>query len=482
MSKLLSHLGAVAASLALSACAVGPKAPVPGAPPSAAGPFVSSRPETAANAPARNDWWRLYEDPAVDRLVTQALANNNELEAASANLRAVRASLRETRGDRLPRFTTTASASRQQPSASALGPAMSAAGRPEAYETYDAGLEVSYEVDLWGRIAAAVRAARADANAAQAALEVLQVSVAAETARAYADACAANAQIAVAERTLALQNRTADLVERQRQAGGGDGLDVARARSAAASTAAAIPPLRAQRDGALFRLGTLVGVPPKEVDSQIRACGAVPRVAQAIPVGDGESLLARRPDVRRAEQEVAAAAARVNVAVASLYPSITLGGSAGATALDIADLGKDDNFRFSIGPLISWSIASPGTSRARVERADANLDAALARFDQTVLVALQETETALSAYAAELDRNRALSEARARAADAARLAEIRFQAGSDSFLAVLDAQRTLAQAEMALSASQGALATAQISVFKALAGGWDAGPRQLAQR
>jgi len=179
---------------------------------------------------------------------------------------------------------------------------------------------------------------------------------------------------------------------------------------------------------------------------------------------------------------VAAAAARVNVAVASLYPSISLGASAGTTALEIAGLDDDENFRFSVGPLISWSISSPGTSRARIGRADANLDAALARFDQTVLAALQETETALSAYSAELDRNRSLAEARARAADAARLAEARFSAGSDSFLAVLDAQRTLAQAETALSASQGAVANAQIAVFKALAGGWTPEVRQVAQR
>ncbi|WP_284220080.1 TolC family protein, partial [Brevundimonas denitrificans] len=206
-----------------------------------------------------------------------------------------------------------------------------------------------------------------------------------------------------------------------------------------------------------------------------RACVRPPQLSRPIPVGDGAALLARRPDVRQAERQLAAAAARVNVAVANLYPTITLGGSAGVTALDIADLGEGDNFRFSLGPLISWSFTNPGVSRARVERADALTEAALATFDQTVLLALQETETALAAYANELDRRTALQAARDQAATAARLSRLRFDAGADSFLSVLDAERTLAGADAQLAASDALVTTYQIALFKALAGGWNAG-------
>ncbi len=339
-------------------------------------------------------------------------------------------------------------------------------------ELYDVGLDVAYEIDLFGRVGSTIRAARADADAQAAALDVVRVSVAAETARAYADACSANAQITVAERSLALQQDTVDLTQRLLEGGAGTGLDTARARSLLASTRATLPTLRAQRDGALYRLSTLTGVTPAEASVAARACVRPPQLSQPIPVGDGAALLARRPDVRQAERSLAAAAARVNVATASLYPSISLGGAIGTTAADAGDLGDDASFNFSVGPLISWSFPNILVARARIAAADARTEAALASFDQTVLAALQETETALTNYANELDRRAALTEARDQAANAARLARLRFDAGADSFLTVLDAQRTEASAASTLAQSDALVTTYQIALFKALAGGW----------
>ena len=462
------------ASLVLASCAVGPKAPDATLPPSASGAFIgASTPAVTAEA-ARDDWWRLYDDPALDALVRLALVENNELEAAAANLRRVRAALGEARTGRLP--STTTSASGQYGRASAATLPGGNGGQPlDEGETYDVGLDVAYEVDLFGRVESTIRAARADAAAAAAALDVVRVSVAAETARAYADACSANAQIEVAERTIALQGDTADLTRRLLEAGSGDGLDVARARSALETSRASLPPLRARRDGALFRLATLTGRTPAQASEAARACARPPQLTQPIPVGDGAALLARRPDVRRAERNLAAAAARVNVATADLYPRISLGGSVGSTALDAADLGDDASFRFSVGPLISWSFPNVFAARARIEQASAGSEAALATFDQTVLLALQETETALADYAHELDRRAALEAARDQAAHAARLSRLRFDAGADSFLSVLDAERTLATADAQLAASDALVTTYQIALFKALAGGWSEG-------
>uniref|UniRef100_UPI00289DCA5B TolC family protein n=2 Tax=Brevundimonas TaxID=41275 RepID=UPI00289DCA5B len=239
---------------------------------------------------------------------------------------------------------------------------------------------------------------------------------------------------------------------------------------------ATLPPLRAQRDGALFRLATLTGRTPAEASEAARGCQAPPQLSQPIPIGDGAALLARRPDVRQAEARLAAAAARVNVATASLYPTISLGGSLGSTALDASDLGEDANFRFSVGPLISWSFPNIAVARARIKQADAQTDAALATFDQTVLVALQETETALSAYANELDRRAALLNARDQAATAVRLSRLRFEAGADNFLTLLVSERALAAADAALAASEAQVVTNQIALFKALAGGWAEAP------
>ncbi|AQR62939.1 RND transporter [Brevundimonas sp. LM2] len=475
-TRLSPLLTACAASALLAACAVGPKAPDATLPPLASGAFVST-PLGAANgavskAEARSDWWRLYADPTLDGLIEQAFAQNNELEAAVANLRAVRASLSEARSGLLPTTNTSASATRSQ-SSTATSIGLPAGQDAPELDVYDVGLDASYEIDLFGRVASTIRAARADVDAQAAALEVIRVSVAAETARAYADACSANAQIAVAERTLGLQQNTADLTQRLLEGGAGTGLDTSRAQAELALTRAQLPTLRAQRDGALYRLSTLTGVTPTEASQAARSCQRPPQLNQPIPVGDGAALLARRPDIRQAERSLAAAAARVNVATASLYPTISLGGSLGSTALDASDLSDDDSYRFSFGPLISWSFPNILATRARIEAADARTEAALATFDQTVLAALQETETALTNYANELDRRAALTEARDQAANAARLARLRFDAGADSLFTVLDAQRTEASAEATLAQSDALVTSYQIALFKALAGGWE---------
>lgn len=472
-NKTLSFLTAAASSALLAACAVGPKAPAADLPIAGTGAFVGAVSPTVSTAAARDDWWRLYEDPTLDALIQQAFAENNQLEAAFANLRAVQASLSQARVGRFPTTTTSAQAQRSRASAATIQGLPAGQDAPEI-DTYDVGLQAAYEIDLFGRVESTIRAARADARAAEAALATVQVTVAAETTRAYADTCSANAQIAVAERTLELQRNTANLTQTLLDGGAGTGLDVASARAALAQTASTLPTLRAARNEALFRLATLTGVTPAEASQAAAACVRPPQLSQPIPVGDGATLLARRPDVREAEANLAAAAARVNVATANLFPQISLGGSIGSTALEAGELSNDQNFRFSFGPLISWSFPNVFAARAQIKAAGARSDAALATFDQTVLTALQETETALSNYANELDRRAALTEARDQAARAASLSRLRFNAGADSFLLVLDAERTQAGADAALAQSDALVTTYQIALFRALAGGWQA--------
>ncbi len=468
--KSLALVGA--SSLVLAACAVGPKPPVADLPVAGQGAFVgSSNGAITADAP-RDDWWRLYDDPVLDGLVSQALAENNDLQAAQANLRRVQAALGSTRSAGVPSVTSSASVDYGRSSAAVIPDGAPATTPFDNGETYDIGLNASYEIDLFGRIGAAIRAAEADAGAAAAALEIVQVTVAAETARAYADVCSANAQIGVAERTIELQASSADLTQRRLEAGAGNGLDTSRAQAALESSRAVLPSLKAQRDGALFRLATLTGRTPSEASQAARDCSTPPKLDRLIPVGDGAQLLARRPDVRQAERQLAAAAARVNVAYADLYPRISLGATVGSTALSAGGLGDDTAFRFGVGPLISWTIPNPGGARSHLREASAATDAALATFDQAVLVALQETETALANYANELDRNASLKGARDQAARAANLSRLRFEAGSDSFLTVLDAERTLASSDAALAQSDALVTTYQIALFKALAGGW----------
>lgn len=416
-------------------------------------------------------WWRLFEDPVLDGFIREALARNNELKATAANLRQVRAALSEARSAQAPSTTLEAGADYKREAASrAILPARD--GELEL----STGFSFSYEIDLWGRVSEAVAAARADARAAQAALDAARINVAAETARAYADICAANQQIAVTERTLDVQTRTVELTQRLAEGGRGTRLDVVRAQVNVETTRASLPRLTADRENARFRLATLTGRTPRELADAAAGCMAVPVIAKPIPVGDGAGLLARRPDIRQAEQALAAAAARVGVATAALYPSITLGGSIGADALQLASLREDGALSFNIGPLISWSFPNVWAARAQLRAAEAGMDRALAEFDQAILTALEETETALQDYAAELARIEALKAARDAAAEAARMARARYELGANDFIAVLDAERTLAGAEIDLARAQARATGARISVFKALGGGWQSAP------
>lgn len=463
MTRLKSIAGLLAAT-ALSACAVGPNYQVP--PPVAAGQgaFIAAEPTVATPDAPAGEWWKLFQDPTVDALVQEALVANKDIAVASANLSRVRAVLSETRSGLLP--STTVSASGQRVRDQNL-----LTGRYGENDHYAAGFDMSYEVDLFGRVRRSLEANRADTDAAQAALDVVRISVAAETARAYADVCAAGAQIAVTKRTIALQQETYDLTARQLDAGRGTALDTSSAATQLETSKAVLPPLEAQRAAALFRLALLLGKAPSQAPAAVANCAVVPQVRQLIPVGDGSAMLARRPDVRQAERELAAATARIGVATAALYPSVTIGGAISTSGLETGDLG--DDFRFNVGPLISWNFPNIGAARARVNQAGASAEGALALFEKANLTALQETETALNAYARELDRRAALKRARDQGATAVRLARLRYEAGSDSFLTVLVVERNLATLEAQLALSDAQVTTNQIALFKALGGGWD---------
>ena len=463
--KLLVGLGL---TLALSACTVGPNYVKPTPPPIATGSFAETAKTTAvAPAPLPDHWWQLYNDPALDRLVTEALAHNTDIRIAAANLARARAVLSEQRGARLPTTDLNASYTRSRTSAG-----QSPTGQAFESDFFSVGFDASYEVDLFGGVTRAIQAARGDTEAAAAELDAARVSVAAETARAYASACSNAAERAVAMETVGLQQKTLDLTNTLFTAGRGTRRDVQRADVLLANTQAQIPGFEAERRAALYALATLTGRPPEQIDADADKCVTPPRVTVTVPVGDGAALLARRPDVRAAERTLAADTARVGVATADLYPSIKLLGSLGFGANKAGDVFKGPSFSWSLGPLISWNFPNQTIARARVRQARAGADASLARFDGTVLTALKEVEQALARYAGALDRNAALRRAEAASTEAARLSKLRFDYGADSFLLLIEAERDRADARAALAQSDAAVADAQVSLFKALGGGW----------
>ncbi|GGI90939.1 outer membrane efflux protein [Polymorphobacter multimanifer] len=456
------------AALPLSGCALGPDyAPAP-LPPVEGGALLAGAEGAAVGGEAQVTGWRGYDGPRLGELVGRALAANTDLRAATARLRQVRAVLSETRSQRLPSTSITGSAVEARQ-------AVPTPTGPVAFESefYRLGLDASYEIDLYGRVTRSVQAARADFEAEEAARDTVRITVAAETARAYADACSAAAQLAVAERSLKLQADSFGIAEKRVAAGRDSPLDVARARAQLESTRATLPAFTAQRAAALNRLAVLTGRQPAQVDARVKACTAPPLLKTAIPVGDGAALLRRRPDVRQAERRLAAATARIGVAMADFFPQISLGGSVSGQGVTPGAALSNRGFAFSIGPAISWTFPNFAAARARTRQARAGSDEAVANFEGSMLAALEETETALANYAAGLATNEALRAARDESARAARIVRLRYGAGSEGFLAVLDAERTLATADAQLAANDADLTTRQIAVFKALGGGWE---------
>jgi NodT family efflux transporter outer membrane factor (OMF) lipoprotein len=469
---------ALAALSALASCAaVGPDYHVPQAAvvnrPEASAPFAVEAGTAAFQAAeVPGQWWRLYNDPVLNGLVQKALAANTDLRVAAANLERSQAIVREAQAQTQPGVSVNASPTYGHFSGfQELQPDL----LPPNQWFYSAGIGVSYQVDLVGQIRRAIEAAGADQDASQAAYDATRASVAAETTLAYTTACAAGMQLKSAEHSVQVQDDSVQATDRLQRLGRGTTLDVARARSQLDLLRANIPPLQAQRRTALYRLATLTGDTPAQFPPALANCDATPQLTQPIPVGDGAALLRRRPDIRQAERTLAGATARIGVATADLYPKITLGIS-GESASLASLIGQRGSYSWSAGPLISWTIPNTGAVQSLIAQAEAGTKAAFARFDATVLNALRETESALEVYARELDRDSALRAARDQSAAAADQAQTLYKFGKTDYLTVLDAQRTLANNESALAASQAQLAKDQISLFLALGGGWETAP------
>lgn len=469
--------------LALSACAAGPDYVRP-APPSAttSGAFVSPTSTLTQAAPLPDRWWRLYDDSNIDRLVQQAFAANTDLRQAIARLERARGVLDEVRGDRLPSAQLSAGARYRRGNLNGAGiTELQGSGvnggnakdeSTGARTVYSGGLDVAYEIDLFGRIRRNVEAARADVAAQAAATDYVRVTVAAETTRAYAGACAAGERLAVARQGLAMADRTLELARRQQRLGVLDGQTLERLGALREQAAAVLPPIENERRAALFSLALLTGKPPQEADAAAGACARPPRLLRAIPIGDGQALLTRRPDVREAERRLAAATARIGIATADLYPRIALGGSVVGAGTSIGQATSRQGVSFALGPLISWTFPNVTAARARIGQAEAQTREALAAFDGAWLGALNETERALTAYATEADRNTSLRRALNRQSRAYRIAGASARLGATAPLDLLDTERVLIQAQNDLAASDALLLDRSVSLFKALGGGW----------
>lgn len=415
-----------------------------------------------------SNWWTEFDDPILANLVEQSLKSNLDVRVAIANLNEARAIAREVGFDRYPTVTASAAYARQLNTQETGG----AGGAPDrTRNSYDMGLDAFWEIDLLGRVSEAIDAQRALEEATQADLRQVYVTVTAEVARTYIALRGAQYRLEIARRNEKNQNDTFLLTQKLMDGGRGTILDTSRAQTQVELTRATVPEFEAQVTAAINRLAVLTGRVPDNLESELAGVKPLPNLPLSVDVGGVDSLLRRRPDIKSAERVLAARVAQYNIEVTELFPTVDLIGALGFVTPNFGDIASTA-LQGNIGPVINWRAFDLGRVRADIDAADAVSQAALANYEQTVLLALEETQTALSDFKREEARREILQRATRSAKKAATIARQRYNQGVDDFLDVLDAEATLLQAEDALAQSETNAALDLISIYKALGGGW----------
>ncbi|AEG94626.1 efflux transporter outer membrane subunit [Ramlibacter tataouinensis] len=468
------RLGLLAGAALLAAgCAVGPDYQPPPAGQLPAGFVAAGAGQPGTGGQELGRFWQGFSDPVLDGLVDTALAANTDVRIAQARLQEARALLLGARAELLPAFGIDAGAGR------GVTPLPQRPGTSRSERTgnaFDAGVVMNWELDLFGGARRAGESAAAQVAASEAGVGAAQVAVLAEVVRNYVLLRGLQQRHAVADSSLENQRQALRLTELRQDAGRGTQLDVARARSLVASTEAALPALQAQIEQATFRIARLTGLAPAQAVQRLSAAAALPTLPVtdlgALPAGTPEALLRRRPDIVQAERQLAAASADIGVATADLFPRISLSGLLGFNNSRVSNL-TDSNARvYSAGAGIAWTFLDFGRIRSRISASEARNEGALATYEQTVLLALEETETAFSRFNRTAQQGDRLEVAARSAEEAARLSRIRFEAGATDFLAVLDAERELLSVRDQLAQARSGTATALVDVYRALGGGW----------
>jgi outer membrane protein PltN len=480
---------AILSIAALSSCTVGPtfKRPEAQAPADWSARQVSARGSGAKSQPVaeavEEQWWSPFNDPTLDSLEARVIPANLDVQLAVARLAQSRAQLAVALGARVPNVNGSATYNRQRQSevgtntrmieilSPPVGRDQLIAALAEPFDVYQAGFDASWELDLWGRVRRSIESANARLDASAAAVRDVQLSVTAELARNYLQLRGIQQQLAIAQQDVTTTQELLDLT-RQRAAGGlVTDLDVVSQEARLASGRARIPQLLQQQTQTINAIALLLGEQPGALEAELTPTKAVPPVPPRIPIGVPSEVARRRADIREAEARLHAATADIGVAVADLYPRVTLGGTFVMQSLSAGDLSDWGARQWSVGPSLSLPIFDGGRRRATVTLRKAQQQEAAVSYQRTVLSAWHEIDTALSAYANEQRRNEDLAEAVRSSQSAFELASTRYQHGLTDFLIALDAQRTLLQAERDLADSTTEISTRVVTLYKALGGG-----------
>ncbi|HSX57393.1 MAG TPA: efflux transporter outer membrane subunit [Sphingomonas sp.] len=460
---------ATAIGAGLAGCTVGPDYREPAPIAATANAWIA--PVSGAEVDAA--WWTKFHDPLLTELVMSAIVGNKDLAEANARLREARANRDAVRGRAAPQAGMSAAAAQNRLSENGQLPVGKVPGLGPDLSIYDIGFDAAWEIDLWGGTRRAIEGAEARGQSMEEMRRAAILQIIAEVVRAYIELRAAQSLQANAIADASAQSDIARLVAERLRVGAASRFDLVRAQSQARSTAATIPGFESEAAAAAFRLALLLGEPPESLYDRLRQPGPLPPTGIEISAGLRSDLLRRRPDIRQAERDLAAATADIGVATAELFPRISLLGGIGQQARTPGDLFSGSSLRFQFGPALRWPIFSGGRIRAQVRAADARADAALIRYERAVLVALADSETAINRYASAQRAGAERDAAQAAAAEAVRLARLRYTAGEDDLTALLQAQASFSTADRLRIQAAAVQLQYVASLYKALGGGWE---------
>jgi multidrug efflux system outer membrane protein len=457
---------------ALAACTVGPDYKTPDTAPAhvvsaQTGHYDQTRFETI--------WWQQFDDPTLNQLVSKSLEGNRDLRVAFARWKAARAIRDDISNDNLPVVTSSVSSHQGKSQVPGLSE------KRVNTERYDLGLDMAWEIDLFGRIQRELESSNAQEDAAAADLYQLRVTMIAELVDAYGQLRGAQLREKIALANLKNQQDSRTVTVSLRDAGVGNELDVVRADARLAAVEATVPQLQAEQVREKNRIATLLGERPDKLSVSLNPAD-LPAIAKALPIGDPGELLRRRPDVLAAERRLASATADIGVATADLFPRVSLSGFLGFTAGRGSQIGSSAARAWGLGPSITWAAFDLGSVRARIRGANANAEGALATYEQQVLLALEESENAFSDYGKRQQRLLSLIKQSESSRAAADLAAIQYQEGTADYLVLLDAQRERLNAEDEQALGEIEQYRGIVAIYKSLGGGWDSGETRLAKR
>ena len=420
-------------------------------------------------------WWKNFHDAELDSLISRAAQSNLDLKIAQARVREARAEYGIAVGNLWPTVDAAGSYARQRQSKNqpVLGSLPIPPGVPFENNVYQSGFDASWEIDVFGGKRRAVESAEAQVAAAEFGERGILITLLGEVARNYVEARGYQRQLEIAHENIQAQARVLAITQNRFTNGLATDLDVQQASTLLATTRAAVPTLETALEASTHRLGVLLGQPPEALQTELSAVAPIPAAPPTVPVGLPSELLLRRPDVQQAERQLAAATANIGVAKADLFPKFYLTGFAGYQSVSASDWFSGGSRFWSAGPTVQWNIFDAGRIRANIKVQNARQEQALASYEQTTLSAFEDVENALTAYAKEQVRRRSLEDAVKSSQESLRLANQLYANGLSDFINVLDAERSLYQAQDALVQSDRTVSTDLIALYKSLGGGWD---------